>query len=244
MLDSLFTVLYYLSMLGFFIASAVMGMAVLGFGKSALSSIFTYLFLGTGVFFVISVFQTLGGEAFGISFESMDVWWHVMFYLAFVLYFLGLRKLVSLGETETAPSAGTNLGGEKIWAVIAIVILIGVFTLPGSLDSVVTAYINSAPGMFGLHHFLAFAISGLVASYLLSAKKKLGQIGRAIANPMIIATLALCLQHLWELATESWKLIAVSGETIEGVEKIFLVICAACLCVAAWQLKAFSKPAK
>ena len=98
-LDQVFTFLYYLSAFGFLLASIMMAVAVSGFGKSALGSVFSYLFLGTAVFFIITVFQTLGGEFFGIGAESMDIWWHLMFYLAFILYFIGLRFLVSLGQS-------------------------------------------------------------------------------------------------------------------------------------------------
>lgn len=242
-MENLFTVLYYLSALGFLVAALVMAFAVGGFGKSTLGSVFSYLFLGTGVFFLITVFQTLGAEFFGISDESMDVWWHIMFYLAFLLYFIGLKSLVGLGQAESSTNNAVKVGSEKTWGCVALLVLIGVFTLPSSLEPFVLAYAVSAPSIMGLHHFLAFAIAGLVAWYLLSAKKNLGQIGKTIANPMIIAVGALCVQHFWELLTESWKVFEVSSETIEGVEKIFLVVSAACVLTAAWRLKKFSRPA-
>ncbi len=240
-MEVLFTVLYYLSAFGFLLASIIMAIAVTGFGKSTLGSIFSYLFMGTVVFFVITVFQTLGGEYFGIGDASMDIWWHIMFYLAFLLYFIGLKALVGLGSTEASTEGGG--GGAKIWGCIAVLVLIGVFTLPSTLDSVVVAYDASPLGVFGLHHFLSFAFAGLLATYLISAKQKLGQIGHAIANPMIIAVAALAVQHFWELLTESWKVIAVPSSTIEGIEKIFLLTSAVCILVAAWRLKKFSRPA-
>ena len=76
---------------------------------------------------------------------------------------------------------------------------------------------------------------------MLNTKKYLGQIGRAIANPMVIAIWALSFQHFWELLTESWKVISVSSDNIEGVEKIFLIIASISIAYAAWRLKSFAK---
>ena len=92
-----------------------------------------------------------------------------------------------------------------------------------------------------MHHFLAFILSGVVGSYLFNAKKNLGLIGKAIANPMIIAIWALSIQHLWELLTESWKVFEITGDNIEGVEKIFLIIASVSIAYAAWRLKSFAK---
>jgi hypothetical protein len=54
---------------------------------------------------------------------------------------------------------------------------------------------------------------------------------------MVIAIWALALQHLWELLTESWKVIDVPSATVEGVEKIFLTITALCIIYVVLRLK-------
>ena len=82
-----------------------------------------------------------------------------------------------------------------------------------------------------------------IGSYLIAAKKRIGKIGNSIANPMIIAIFALSLQHLWELLNESWKVVIVTPEVGEGVEKIFLIIAAVSVIMAAKRLMAFTSPA-
>ncbi|MEO8637506.1 MAG: hypothetical protein ABI430_01230 [Candidatus Taylorbacteria bacterium] len=242
-LESLITLGYYISSIGFLVASITMFFAVKRFGKSTLGSIFSYIFIGTGIFFVITIFQKLGGEFFGIGSASMDIWWHLMFYMAFIFYFHGLKLLVGLGNVETSPNQGVKIGAEKTWAVVAVLVFAVLFIIPKSADSIVVAYDSSVFGVFGLHHFIAFVFAFAVGSYLLSAKKKLGMIGRAIANPMIVAIWAFGLQHVWELLFESWKVVDVTSATGEGIEKIFLVISAIGLSYAAWCLISFSKKA-
>ena len=239
--DTLITIGYYLSSVGFLAAFITMGVAVQKFGKSSLASIFYYLFIGTGIFFVITVFQKLGGDFFGIGDTSMDFWWHLMFYMAFFFYFQGIKLLVNLGNADAQQNQMAQIDGERKWGVGARFVLVVVFIIPKFADGIVTAYMSSPFADFGLHHFLAFAVAAAVGFYLLHAEKNLGQIGKAIANPMIVAMWAFAGQHFWELLVESWKVIQVTSETGEGVEKIFLVIAAISITYAAWRLNSFAK---
>ncbi|MEK7155667.1 MAG: hypothetical protein AAB734_02200 [Patescibacteria group bacterium] len=239
-LESAITFGYYVSTLGFLLATVMMGAAVRQFGKSTLGSIFSYFFIGTGIFFAITIFQKLGADFFGIADESMDIWWHLMFYLALISYYFGLRALIGLGSADPSQS-GMRQGAEKMWGIGALVIVAAIFVIPSMAEPIVNAYTASPLAALGLHHFLAFLLAGMVGSYLFRAKKSLGQIGRAIANPMIIAIWALALQHLWELQFESWKTVVVTTEVGEGGEKIFLTIAALCVTYAAWRLRTYSK---
>ncbi len=238
-LETIITAGYYVSTIGFIVATIVSGLTVAKFGKSTLGSIFSYMFIGTAVFLIITIFQKLGGDFFRISDESMDVWWHVMFYLAVFSYYLGFKTLVNLSTAEG--QTGSALGAEKKWGVFALILLIVVFIIPNMAEPIVTAYETSPVGQLGLHHFLAFILAGVVGSYLISAKKRLGQIGLAISTPMVVAIWAFCLQHFWELLTESWKVMEITSENIEGVERIFLIIASVSIVYAAMRLKSFAE---
>ena len=244
-LESIINVANYLSFFGFLIATILMGIVVSKFGKSTLASIFSYIFVGTAIFVAISVFLNLGAEHFGIADNSLDIWWHILFYMAFIFYFYGLKLLVGLGSADTDPNAVISSSGAKKWSVLALAVIIFVFVAPHSLEGPVHVYTEGSLAVlnnFGLHHFIAFALAGVVASYLFSAKKKLGQIGLAIANPIIIAVSALSLQHFWELLNESWKWVDVSNTpgVGEGVEKIFLIIASLSIIWGALRLKKFT----
>lgn len=238
-IETLITLGYYISSVGFLIATIITGIAMSKFGKSMLGSIFSYLFIGTAIFFVITIFQKLGADFFRISDESVDVWWHIMFYMALFSYYFGFKALVGLGNTDNQP--GGVVGAEKKWGILSLVLLVIIFIIPNWAEPTITVYESSPLGQLGLHHFLAFILAGVVGSYLFSAKKNLGQIGRAVAGPMIITVWALCIQHFWELLTESWKVIELTSDKIEGVEKIFLIIASVSIIYAALRLKSFAK---
>ncbi len=232
---------YYVSSLGFFIATVITALAAKKFGKSSLGSVFSYLFIGTGIFFVITIFQKLGANFFGITDPSMDIWWHIMFYMALTSYFFGFKSLVRLGSAESETKVGA-IGAEKLWGGFSLVALVIIFIIPHWAEPVVQTYTSSVFADFGLHHFIAFLLAGIVGYYLLNAKKNIGQIGRAIANPMIIAIWALGIQHFWELLNESWKVVIVTSDVGEGVEKIFLTIASIAIIFAALRLKAAAQP--
>ncbi len=238
--DTLISVGYYVSSVGFLVATVVAVLAAGSFGKSALGSIFSYLFIGTGIFFAITIFQTLGSDFFMISDESMDIWWHLMFYLALISYYLGFKALVNLASGG-GEDQGKSIGAEKKWGIFSLVVLVVIFIIPSYTEPTILKYLASPLAQLGLHHFLAFILAGVVGSYLLSVKKNIGQIGRAIANPMIVAIWALSIQHFWELLAESWRVVSAASEQIEGVEKIFLTLAAICIIYAVVRLKSAAK---
>ncbi len=229
---------YYVSSLGFLIASLIMGLALMKFGKSAIGTALTYFVIGTVTFFVVTIFQKLGADSFGIADESMDIWWHLMFYLALLSYYFGLKTLVGLGNGDASAQSSRH---GTVWGLFTAAALVLIFVIPSSVEPFVNIYTSSPPAILGLHHFLAFLLSAIVGWYLLSVKRDLGQIGRAIANPMIVGIWSLGGQHFWELLFESWKWVDVTSEVGEGGEKIFLTITAICVIYAAWRLKSFAQ---
>lgn len=239
-MESLITLGYYVSSLGFLIASIIALKAVKASSQSILKNVLMYIFIGSGTFFAITVFQKLGGDFFAISDESMDVWWHVMFYLAMFSFYFAFKALVAMGTSENNNSVAGAISA-KTWGIFSVIVLAVVFIVPSFMETTINAYSASKAAEFGLHHFIAFIMAGIVGAYIFSARMFLGQIGRAISSPMIIAIWALCLQHFWELLTESWKVFSVPTEEIEGVEKIFLIISAVAIIYSVNRLKALSK---
>ena len=239
-METLFSIGYYISTIGFLIAMVVTFNAARSCSQSGLKTVLNYLFIGTATFFVITVFQKMAASGvFGISAESTDVWWHIMFYVAMISFYIGFKALARLGSADQTTVVSTSSG--MVWGTVTLIVLVTAFVFAGTLEPTMLTYDSSRLGTLGAHHFLAFALAGVVGAYLFSAKLFLGQIGRAIAGPMIIAMWALAAQHLWELLTESLNVIVATSETIEGVERIFLIIAAISIVVVSLRLKALIK---
>ena len=73
----------------------------------------------------------------------------------------------------------------------------------------------------------------------MSIKKNFGEIWLAVSTPLLVAIVALSLQHFWELLFESWKFIAISPEYGEGGEKIFLTVASLGVIFAAVRLRSY-----
>jgi hypothetical protein len=240
-IETLISIGYYVSSIGFLVASVITYKAMKSSSQSGLKTVLTYMFIGTGTFFFITVFQKLAEMGvYGIDSSSTDIWWHIMFYMAMISFYLAFKSLAHLGSSDNS-GAMASTSGAKTWGVISAVLLVVIFIIPTMTDSIVQIYTSSRAAGLGAHHFIAFAMAGVVGAYVFSAKIFLGQIGKAIASPMIIAIWALSLQHFWELLNESWKVIPVTPNVGEGVEKIFLTIASICIIYSVTRLKAFSK---
>lgn len=239
-IETLISLGYYVSTIGFLVAAVITFNAARSSGQSGLKTVLNYLFIGTGTFFVITIFQKMSeAGVIAISAETTDLWWHLMFYLAMISLYIGFKTLARLGSADQSAAVSTDSG--MVWGTITLIVLVTAFVFAGSSESFMQAYDSSRLGQLGAHHFVAFALAGIVGAYLFSASLFLGQVGRAIASPMIIAIWALAAQHLWELLTESLAVITVTSEVIEGVERIFLIIAAVCITIAALRLKSLSK---
>lgn len=231
----------YISVLAFLAGTILFGIAVKKFGKSTLGAIFTHMALGTAVFIFISVFIQVGPESFSVTDQSFEIMWHIMFYVGALLYFVALKSLVNLGSADVSAGQMASASGSKKWAIVGALVIAAIFFVPKMVEVLISGYAHSSLSDMGIHHFISFAIAAFVTSYLISAKKKMGQIGLAIANPMILVVGALSLQHFWELLTESWGVLTVPGVIIEGVEQVFLVIAGVAVTIAAMRLRSFVK---
>lgn len=240
-LDGITTFAGEVSFAAFILATVLLFLVVSKLGKSAMQTIVMYLGIATGIFVAISAFLTLGADFFHISDGSIDVWWHILFYMAFAFYFVALRMLVGLGSSEMAADQAKEMNQARLWGFIALCGVVLTFLLPSWSENIVMMYTNSPLDSFGLHHFIAFVFAGGVAVYLWTARESLGQIGRTIANPIIVAVVALALQHVWELLNESWKVVQVNETIGEGVEKVFLLVASGALIYGGWQLWQFAK---
>lgn len=229
----------YATSVFFFVSAGIILSAKQKLGQSALGTVFSYLFIGTGVFFVVTFFLRLGPDFFGVADSSLDIWWHLMFYMAMISYYFGFKALAGLGMGEVTDPMESQKKARN-WGIFVLLALVVIFIIPKYADDVTSMYTASPLASFGLHHFIAFVLAGTVGWYLLSAKRNLGQIGHAIATPMIFAIWALALQHLWELFNESWKVIHVVGNMGEIVERFILIVASVFITYAALRLKKFA----
>ncbi len=143
--------------------------------------------------------------------------WHLLFYVAAGVFLIGglvLVRLVSLRNQNVSFTKAIIINC-LVGLIIAIIFLFG-----GRIDQTALVYYQGSYwNHFGLHHFIAFIMGGLIAVTLLMVHRRYAGIIRVIAMPMIAAVGILSTIHLWELLTESWQVLQLPDMTIELIEQ-------------------------
>ena len=205
------------------------------FGDSMMGKLFTYFSIGTILLVTMRIFIHLVELNFvSISFGALHFYWHIIFYLALVSFYFGLKGLVDLADGKD----GEIPNMINKWKIFSIISIFLIFVLSITTGSIYDSFYNSSIfESFGLHHFIAFALSVILSYYLIQSRKKIGMIGSGIATPFILSLSLFGLQHFWELLTESWKFIIVEEEIIEHVEQYIVIIAVFLLVYTFIQLK-------
>jgi hypothetical protein len=150
---------------------------------------------------------------------TVVLFWHVMFYLAIVMFLLGGRSFVRLA----GPPRGAKepFGEATRLGIVFVLASLFLALIAEPLNPLITAvFEGSIWDQSGLVHFVAFVLGGFVASYLFQLRARLGGNFAIIAVPLLAALAFLSFVHLWELLTESWRVIQLPSDTIELVEQL------------------------
>ncbi|MBI2084521.1 MAG: hypothetical protein HYT70_02825 [Candidatus Aenigmarchaeota archaeon] len=184
-----------------------------------IGSVLVYIIFAI-VFFSTIYILHLAINFFGIELGefTLDVWAHLLFYSGMLL-FAGASRKISKYNTDPmlSPRDITILGISAAWWVALIALII-------PLNPFVNLYAGTLIDTSGAIHFIAFGIA-LYAAVQVNNMKKI--VGKLISNSIIyflISIVFLGLIHLWELLTESWKVISLPDTVIESTELVLFTI--------------------
>lgn len=145
---------------------------------------------------------------------TIMVVWHLLFYIAISIFLGAVYMLLGLVNV-----ASRKLSLSTYWMLTIIAVILGVLSIWFPPRIMEGSWIETT----GIMHVVAFVFAGAVAMYLLRIHIQFVSTIGNIANPLLIAIALLSLIHLWELVTESWQLVSLSGATIEYVEMLLWV---------------------
>lgn len=228
-------ILEYVILILLVVALLVIIIVIKKFGGGMMSQLFRYFSTATALLIVMRLFIHLVElEVISVASGALHFWWHVIFYLAMLSFFFGLKGMVDLADGREDKMA-KMVSKWQLTSIVAVLAIVFLSITTG--NSWASFYDNSLLEGAGLHHFIAFAISVLVVYYLIQSKKKIGMIGAGIAMPLTIGLSFWGFQHFWELLTESWKILTFTDEVIEHVEQYLVVIAVISLIYSFVQLK-------
>lgn len=203
--------------LGTLLLSALM---VRRFGTSVYGAPFIHILTGI---ILLGLIQLLFALAGGLDESTLMLWWHLLFYLAMSSFLAALNRIRS---TERGIPEGF---GTRDWLLMGTLLVAAtvLLLLARAANPWVESWLpDSLADRSGLFHFLAFTFAGVLASRMLWMRLHRDHTGapvEAFAMGFAGALILLAFIHLWELLTESWKVIMVSNEVIEAAERVIWV---------------------
>lgn len=189
--------------------------------KSLVGNLLIYSFAATIFLGLIRVlFFVVDSGYLRVGETTLMICWHIMFYLTISTFLTATRTLVKIINVNTQQ----RLGNPYLITVGIGALVLLIFPLAYHIDSRLSPlFMDSLYDRSGLLHFIAFAFAALAGYDLNIIRKKFtGNIG-VISLPLTISLAFLSIMHLWELLVESWKIIHVSGEFGEHIEKILWI---------------------
>lgn len=152
---------------------------------------------------------------------TLHIWWHVIFYLSMLSFIWGGVRLMEIAKSPTPVGFSQK---DKILFAFFLLITVSIFLSAAPLESILSPLLaGSAFDTLGLHHFIAVILGLIAAFYLFTLKTTWGKLLTVGVMPIVVFLALMGVQHLWELLTESLKVIVLPNATVELVEQ-FIVI--------------------
>lgn len=209
------------------------------FGGGVLGVTFYYFAVS---FFLVGLHrmfpQVADGGFYMLQNVTEHLWVHLIFYFGILAFILGARRLNSISN----PSSSSSFGSADVFTLGFLTLVpLTVFVIAQPLEPIMaTMFVGSIVDTFGLHHFLAFIFAVVAAWYVWSMKKNFG----ARVYPFLALLFLMGVQHFWETLTESWRVIMISQDTAELIEKFILIPSLVLLTVGLYRIYLFLKPSR
>lgn len=216
-----------------FLLIAPISSLYVAFGSNNKTLKVTYTFFSLGIiFFALSYLfvPILGVNAEALSDVVFHLGWHSIFYMSMISFIWGGVRIRQVSRN----SLYTHF---NIWDLFVVAFTVFVtFSIFFSIQNFNTVYSTTIEGSFvdrfGIHHLVAFVLAVIVAWYIFYIKKSWGKLVAVGANGILGFLSLVALQHLWELLTESLKIIRVTMDVVEGVETYIVIGALFFLCIS------------
>lgn len=193
---------------------------VLKYWESSVGAVLLYFLYGAALLGAFVLFKALvDSSIISIQEGTFEMWSHMIFYLSMLTFFIGATGLTQL-TTSTPQQKTFSFTYAILMGALFTILTSALFLSAQPLNFLFNMSFFAIFDLLGIHHFIAFAIAALVSFYVYIIKTKHGSYTAAIATPLLLAFALFSLFHIWELFTESLKLIILSETVIERVEQV------------------------
>lgn len=192
-------------------------------GKGVLSVTFISFAAGTLLIGLSRLFLYLAEtlQLYHLSAVDIHVWWHLIFYAGIFCFIWGGMRLKTIASSQTP----AGFGAKDIVLISSLIVLsLIIFVVAAPLEPVLSSFlVGSFIDVYGIHHFVAFVLAFIAATYILYIKKNWGALMAPSITPILMFLFLMGLQHVWELLVESLKVIPIDDQAGETIEQFFVI---------------------
>lgn len=192
-----------------------------GYGKSTIGIALRYFLNATLVLGAIRLIFILDDDNIYHVHDITEMTaWHFLFVYALIFFYMAGRTFAKLVNSNSGKSSYNIAFSLQIFSVLISAATI--ISMPYA-DSFLVQYLqNTWFATFGWFHIIAIVFSLIIFVYLYQLKHKFKGYSGVIGD-IYISLALLALIHLWELLNESWKVIMVSDNFGEFLERILWI---------------------
>ena len=143
------------------IAMVIIATTTIDYGSSTVGGAWAYFLIGTALLGATRLFYILADR--GVLFiadDTLEFWWHLIFYLSLITFYLGARGLVRM---VTMNEAWTSFSEVVAWGIFSTLFTVGVFFSAEPLDGpFVSVFSGTFLARIGIQHWIAFALLSVV----------------------------------------------------------------------------------
>lgn len=215
-----------LEILNFLFLAVAAGLSVylfFSFGQGALRLPFLGIASSIVLLLIARIFVfAVDAGIYNLHEVNLHIWWHMIFAFSMICFIIGGKKLRDIAVN---PAEGSQLRIIDIfYPSLFIALSLSMFLFVQSVEDGMSAlFVGSIVDSLGIHHLVVVILAAIAAWYVLKIKQNWGAILNVSVYPFFIFISLMAVQHIWELLTESWKVIILSHETIELVEQYIIL---------------------
>jgi hypothetical protein len=205
------------------VAIFIISKSVHEYGKSTVGVAILYFLTATLILGAIRFIFILDDDnILNVTDVAEMVAWHTLFFYSMFLFYIAGQTFTKLVSTEKGKSSYPRALFMLIFSVLLSAIILVFYSQPFVQNFWVKYLQNTWFEQFGGFHIVAVIFSLIIAFYLNTVKNKFKGYSGALGS-IIVAILLLGSIHLWELLNESWRIVVVSDDFGEFIERVLWI---------------------
>ena len=180
-----------------------------------------YFLFGVILYGMTRIFYiTSDSGIINISDDSLEVFWHLIFYNSLILFLFSIKNIMSKPNFVEQKSLKYCVSV----CIVSLFLATLMFIIAESIDEQFNSIFSDTYwATIGIQHLIAFTFASIVGFTLIEIRFFPERYNQKFLLPLVMVFIIFVSYHVWEMLTESLEVIILPETTIEQVEQILVV---------------------